>query len=151
MKKSFKVTAAIVGVILVGGLLSACHPRHGYHGDPERIAARVEKHIDRVLSKIDATEDQTNQIHLIVGQVIEDARQMHEQGAATRGTVAAELFSDTPDREWLHQRVDEKAKEMAAFSHRTVDRLIDISAVLTPEQRVELHQRFADAHAFERQ
>jgi Spy/CpxP family protein refolding chaperone len=35
---------------------------------------------------------------------------------------------------------------MNAFSHRMLDYLIEINAVLTPEQRSELKQKFPKAH-----
>jgi hypothetical protein len=46
--------------------------------------------------------------------------------------------------------VDEKAKEFTEFTHRTVDHLIEISAMLTPEQRSELKKGFDSAHGAEK-
>jgi hypothetical protein len=53
---------------------------------------------------------------------------------------------DKPNKEWLHQTVDEKANEMKAFAHRTVDSLIEISGMLTTEQRNKLRNSYDAAH-----
>jgi len=56
------------------------------------------------------------------------------------------LLHDNPNREWLHKTVDEKSLEITGFAHRTIDHLIEISAMLTPEQRVKLKKEIESAH-----
>lgn len=146
MKKGFKTIVTVLALVLAGSLLTGCHHRHGYHGDPEKMAEKLEKHLDHVLSKIDATPQQRDKIRLISAQIAEDARQLRSKGAENHGKIVACLLLDTPDRQWLHGQVDQKTKEMNEFAHRTVDRLIEISAVLTPEQRAKLEKRFESAH-----
>lgn len=146
MKKGFKTMLAVLALALVGSLVAGCHHRHSGHGDPEKMAEKLEQHLEHVLDKIDATEEQRGKIRQIVGQISDDARQTHKKSAEERGSIVASLLADNPDREWLHSRVDGKSKAMTEFGHRTVDRLIEISAVLTPEQRTELQKRFESAH-----
>lgn len=147
MRKAFKPIMAIVAMVLAGGLLTACHHhRHGGHHDPEKMAKRLDKHLENVLDQIDATPQQRENIRLLSTQITEDAKQLRSQGKEDHGKIAACLLLDAPDRQWLHGQVDQKTKEMNKFAHRTVDRLIEISAVLTPEQRVELKKRFESAH-----
>ncbi len=152
MKKGFKALVSVLVLALAGGLFAGCHHhRHSYHGNPEKMAEKLEKHLDRALSKIDATEEQRNRIHLIAGEIIEDARATRKESAGGHGRILDSLLLDNPDREYLHQRLDEKAEAMTEFGHRTVDRLIEISAVLTPAQRAELQERFESAHGAEKQ
>jgi len=147
MKKPFKISSAIIAVVLAGGLLTACHHhRYGGHGDPERMAEKLEKHLDHVFDKVDATPQQRENIRLISAQIVADAKQLRSQGVEDQGKIVACLLLDEPDRQWLHGLADQKTKEMNEFVHRTVDRLIEISAVLTPEQRAELKKRFESAH-----
>lgn len=147
MRKAFKPITAIVAVLLAAGMLTACHHhRHGGHHDPEKMAKRLELHLDHVLDQVDATPQQRDNIRLISAQIAEDARQFRSKGEEGHGKIVAGLLLDVPDRQWLHGQVDQKTREMNEFAHRTVDRLIEISAVLTPEQRVELKKRFDSAH-----
>lgn len=146
MKKAFKPLTAIVTLVLVGGLLTACHHQHRGHGDPEKMVERLEGHLEHVLDKVDATPQQRDQILLISTQIAEDVKQLHRNGAGKHGEILANLLSDTPDKQQLHSLVDQKTIEMNEFTHRTLDRLIEISAVLTPEQRLDLKTRFESAH-----
>ena len=146
MKKGFKTIVTVLALALAGSLLSGCHHRHSNHGDPEKMAEKLEKHLDHVLGKIDATPQQGEKIRLISAQIVADAKQIRSQGAEDHVKIVAFLLLDTPGRQWLHDQVDKKTTEMNEFAHRTVDRLIEISAVLTPEQRAGLKKRFESSH-----
>ncbi len=147
MKEMIKPWAALFGLALSLAFFTGCHHhRHSGHGDPAKMVEKMDKHLDHVLNKIDATDEQKREIHLIAGKIVEDARQIREQSAQERKTALDELLSDNPDREELHRWVDEKAAVWIEFGHRTLDRLVEIGAVLTPGQRVGLRERFASAH-----
>ncbi len=147
MKKGFKAVTAIFTMLLTGGLLGACHHHFRGHITLEKIAEKIQKHIDGGLKKVGTTEEQNEKIHRITGRIIDDAVQTHKTCAGNREAIAANLLSDSPDRDELHKQVDEKAKTATEFIHRAVDRLIEISAVLTHEQRIELSKRFENNHA----
>lgn len=152
MKRRFKIFTTVLAVALASTVLVACHhQRHSGHGDPEEMGRKLEKHIAKVLNKIDATEEQKSKINLLTGQIIDDAKQLRKQGAGEHDSVVAALLSDHPDSESLHRQVDDKSKALTEFGHRTVDRLIAINAVFTPEQRTELQKRFASAHGTKEQ
>jgi len=147
MKNIFKPILVIGAAIFVGGLLTACnYHRCGGHHDPEKIAKRFEKHLTHVFDRIDTTPEQTGAIRLISAQIVADAKQLHASGMEDQEKIVACLLLDEPDREWLHDQVNQKTREMNEFTHRTVDRLIKISEILTPEQRMELKKRFDSAH-----
>lgn len=152
MKRRFKILTAVLAVALASTVLVACHhQQYSGHGDPERMGKKLEKHIAKILNKIDATEEQKSKINLLTGQIIDDAKQLRKQGAGEHDSVVAALLSDHPDSESLHRQVDDKSKVLTEFGHRTVDRLIAINSVLTPEQRTELQKRFASAHGTKEQ
>ena len=152
MKKSFKIITAILAVALASTVLVACHhQQYSGHGDPEKTVRKLEKHIAKVLNKVDATEEQKSKINLLTGQIIDDAKLLRKQCAGEHNSVVAALLSEHPDSEALHRQVDDKSKALIDFGHRTVDRLIAINAVFTPEQRTELQKRFASAHGTKEQ
>lgn len=146
MKKGIKVIVGVAAIVFAGTLATACHHRHGYHSDPEKMAKRMEKHLAHALDKVDATPQQREKIRLISAQIAADAKQLRSKGPEDHGKIVACLLLENPDRQWLHGQVDQKTREMNEFAHRTVDRLIEVSAVLTPEQRSELKKRFESAH-----
>ena len=141
MKKiALLITAALVCTSLV-----ACKHFSNLH-DPESMEQMVEKHLDKVLDSVDVTVEQRNKIDLITEQIIVDAQQVSSQHAEDRGKIVACIMLDEPASEWLHSKVEEKAKAWTEFSHRSIDRFVEISAVLTTEQRVKLKEKFAAAH-----
>jgi len=142
MKKGMNAVAVILGIVLVGGTLGACK-HHGSHGDH---AEQIKEHIDASLKKIDATDEQRAKIGVVTNQIVTDGQLLCKNDPELKAKIIGCFLLDTPNREWLHTTVDEKAKELTGFAHRTVDRLIEISAVLTPGQRSELKKKFDSAH-----
>lgn len=103
--------------------------------------------LDRVLDKLDATADQRTRIHEITRSAMEDLRKQHEANRPLRDEAAA-LFTQP--------QVDEQAAE--AWRQRTLARqdqasrrmlqaTLDISRVLTPEQRGKLGQLIKERQA----
>ncbi len=142
MKKGMKAVVAVLGVALVSGALTACK-HHGSHGD---LSGKLKEHVDVSLNKVGATDEQKAKIGGVTVQIITDGQQLCKNNQGLNAKFVGCLLQDTPNREWLHTTVDEKAKELTGFAHRTVDRLIEISTVLTPDQRSELNKKFETAH-----
>lgn len=140
MKKLFKAAAVILGVASFGAL-AACN--HGsFSHDPKKLKG----HIESKLKSLGASDEQRAKIGGITDRMIADCGEIHKNSKGLRQQVVGCLLLDNPDREWLHRTVDEKAKELAAFAHRTVDSLIEISGTLTHEQRAELKKRLETGH-----
>ncbi len=144
MKKTNVRYLIAVTVVVSGLLLTGCH-RH-ISSDPDRIGKKLEKHVEHVLSSIDATEDQKNRIHAIVSEIRKDATSMYRNNSFQHGKILDNLFSDQPNATLLYSQVDERSEQMTAFAHRTIDHLLDINALLSPEQRKELKRKYHKAH-----
>lgn len=146
MKSGMKVVAAILTVVLASGTLAACKC-HVSHDD---YAKKVKEHFDASLKKVGATGEQKAKIDGVRDQIVSDGQQVYSNNKGLTGRVVGCLLLDTPNRQWLHNTVDETAKEFTEFAHRTIDRLIEISAMLTPEQRSELKKGFDSVHGAEK-
>jgi len=85
-------------------------------------------------------------IGAVTDRIIADGSDLCRNSQGLGKKFAGCLLLDKPDKEWLHQTVDEKAKEMTAFAHRTVDNLIEISGMLTGEQRAKLQTSYDATH-----
>ena len=137
MKMRWKSVVAVVAVVSAG-MLSAC--KHGHSGcDPKML----KEHVDSKLKAIGATGDQRAKIGGITDGIVADLQELQQKNKGISQKFIGCLLLDKPDSQWLHATVDEKAQELAAFAHRTVDRLIDVSGNLTPEQRAEIRKRVA--------
>jgi Spy/CpxP family protein refolding chaperone len=143
MKKVFKAVAAAVAVMSLG-TLAACKHGHQMH-DPKKLKG----HVESQLKKIGASDEQQATIGPITDRILADCGELHKNNQGVRQKFVACLLLDNPNREWLHRTVDEKAAEFAAFAHRTVDSLLQVSATLTPEQRAELKKRLEAGHPAE--
>jgi Spy/CpxP family protein refolding chaperone len=142
MNRKLKTAMALLGTLIVAGSLSACkHPcMDGDHSE------QIKKHVNASLKKVDATDEQKAKIGVVVDQISADGKQICAANQGLKAKVVGCLLLDTPNRAWLHTTVDEKALELTAFAHRTVDHLIEASAVLSHEQREKLGKGFASAH-----
>jgi Spy/CpxP family protein refolding chaperone len=143
MKKGWKAVVAILAVVSAG-MVSGC--KHGHHGCDPKI---LKEHVDSKLKAIGATEEQRTKIGGIADHIIADFTEIHKKNKGLKQQFVGCLLLDKPNAEWLHRTVDEKAQELAAFAHRTVDCLIAASGNLTPEQRAELRKRVAKSGSSE--
>jgi Spy/CpxP family protein refolding chaperone len=147
MHKKFKTVMAACAIMMSGSLLTGCNYHGKFHGNPEEFAGKIEKHINQSLDKIGASQQQKDEIGQITSQIHEDAQATYAEWKTERGQLITGLFADSPNSEEMKRQLDMQSQAMTEFSHRTLDRLIAMSALLTPEQRKELRQRFESAHS----
>jgi Spy/CpxP family protein refolding chaperone len=140
MKKTMKVVVAGLAIISVG-TLAACKSHHSGH-DPKKL----KEHVEACLKKVGATDEQRLKIGVVTDKIIADGSDLCKNSQGLGKKMADCFLLDKPNKEWLHQTVDEKANEMKAFAHRTVDSLIEISGMLTTEQRNKLRNSYDAAH-----
>lgn len=140
MKKTLKVVVAGMAILSVGAL-AACKPHHGGHD-----LKKLKEHVEASLKKVGATDEQRVKIGAVTDKIIADGGNLCKSSQGLGKKFVSCLLLDKPNKEWLHQTVDEKAQEMTAFAHRTVDSLIEISGMLTAEQRTKLNTRYDAAH-----
>lgn len=141
MKQMMRITVFCLAVVSLTAL-AACKDGHGHGQDP----AKLKSHVDKSLKKIGASEEQRTKVGAVSDAILADCKGLHEANKGVGKQVAGCLLSDQPDRQWLHRTVDDKARQLTDFAHRTVDRLVEISQTLTPEQRVKLKEGFEKAH-----
>lgn len=135
---------ALIALVVATSLMGACHKHMGGHITAEKMAAKLSEHVEHALKKIGATKEQRVKIGLVTNQISADAIQTHRRCASDHAALAANLLSDAPNREELHRQVDQKALVVTEFMHRSMDRMIEISSLLTPEQRSVILQRCAE-------
>jgi Spy/CpxP family protein refolding chaperone len=113
----------------------------------EMITSRLNSQLD----ELKATPDQRAQILAIKDRVLQQAKAQFEQGAqqrqGDRQWAIDQLTSNNPDKAALYAKADAKADQFKAFSHQLIDALVEVNAVLTPDQRAQLKSKIEQLHA----
>jgi periplasmic protein CpxP/Spy len=157
------VTGGFLGSLLVGGmnLYSQAHPGPGWwfragHGpggswrqgayDPDMVQARIEFATDWILSRVEASDEQHQQVKAIVQATVQDLAPMREQHHQNKQTMLQSLTQPTINRAALGdiRRAELQLAETA--SERIVAALADVAEVLTPEQRTRLAEFMSRWH-----
>jgi Spy/CpxP family protein refolding chaperone len=136
---------AVAGTVAVSAWAQAHGPRGGgdfggpgmFMGPPEHAGRAV----DHLLDGLNATDAQRTQVKQIVQAAATDlkaqhdaARGLHEQGLALFTAPVVDARAVETLRQQTLAQHDQASK-------RVTQALLDISAVLTPEQRVKLGER----------
>jgi Spy/CpxP family protein refolding chaperone len=129
------VTARAAGLALGG-------PGHGHHRfqsmDPEVVRERTEFAVDWVLSRVDASEVQRDQVKTIFATSLIDLAPLIVEHKDNREAFATEFGKPTLDRNAIEALREAEMELAEQASSRLVTALTDAAEVLTPEQRTEL-------------
>ncbi|MEZ5658742.1 MAG: Spy/CpxP family protein refolding chaperone [Burkholderiaceae bacterium] len=131
---------ALAGIAIAGVLsLGACAHRPWSHdGDP---AERVERAVDRIFSKVDATDEQKARITEIANAALRQAGPMRDEWRAARGQFISALTGEKVDRQALEVLRGERLAGMEKGSVLISTAMADIAEVLTPQQRQQVRER----------
>lgn len=138
--------AAVASVTAVAQAADGPPPGHHRHGGPEGpggpdMMVGSPHHIERMLNEVKATDAQRTQIRQITEAAATDLKAQREAGKGLREQQMA-LFSqpvvDANAAEALRQKM---LAQHDQASKRMLQAMLDVSRVLTPEQRSLLAQR----------
>ena len=145
-----KVGIGIAVVGLVGALITAgCgskHGRHwghrGHHGhdlsDPQAAREHAEEAAEWMLGKVDATDDQEEEVKAIVSAAVDDFADLAEQHQSQRDAFKMAFSQPIIDRGELERLRQNEMQLADTASSRLVEMLVDVAEVLTVGQRGEL-------------
>lgn len=145
------IGALLVGIGTVSGFAAGkVHSAPGWmwHGmghrpfDPERAAKRIGHRVDHVLSRIDATQEQKDKVGGIVKTAMTDITNLGVHPLDARDKLGQLLRADTIDPAAIEALRVEQLGKVDAASKRMAQAMTDAAAVLTPEQRRELIDRW---------
>jgi len=140
-KKLTYASIGILGLSLVLFAAQGCGPEEDTASDQALLQERhkkMSKRLDRVLDRINATQQQRRRIHQIKANLINQVAPLRKERRAAARAALAEWNSANPDRQKLHRRVDRNLELVRAFAHLAVDRAIEVHATLTPQQRTQV-------------
>jgi len=143
------ILAGLVGAVAIGGAAVSTHAKvtgwsHGGHGhgqflqDPALAREHAEFATSWVLGRVDASDEQEDQVKAIIGASVDDLALLAQQHQQNRDAWTAELSKPTIDRAALEQLRQNGLALADEATGRLVQALADAAEVLTPDQRAEL-------------
>ena len=157
------VTGGFLGSLLVGGLNLYSHAQpgpgwwfragHGPGGfwrqgayDPDMVQARIEFATDWLLSRVEASDEQRQQVKAIVQATVQDLAPMREQHYQNKQTMLQALTQPTINRAVLGDIRRAELQLVETASERMIAALADVAEVLTPEQHTRLAEFMSRWH-----
>ena len=133
--------ASMIGGLFAAGCASAQGWGHHGRGDWGSNPERAEKMVSRMLSKVDATDEQKKKVAEIVKAAMGDMKAIREKHRDGRRATAELLAKPAIDRAALEGLRAEQSRLAESASKRMTQALADAAEVLTPEQRAKLGER----------
>lgn len=114
-----------------------------FMGPPEHVARGV----DRMLDGLNATDAQRAQIKQIVQAAAADLKTQHDASRGMREQGLALFTAPVVDARAVETLRQQSLAQHDQASKRVTQALLDISAVLTPDQRVKIGERMKQREA----
>ena len=148
--------AAIIGAVLLGvGAVSgfaagtvngvpfwALSAAAGHGLNPERVAKHIDKRVNRVLGKVDASQEQRDKVSGIFKGAFTDLTALGIKPGEIHAKAFALLRADTIDPAAFEALRAEQVSMADTASKRIVQAMTEAAQVLTAEQRRELADRW---------
>lgn len=122
-----------------GGMMGRMGGGGGDRMNPERMGARIDWGVDRMLT--DATPEQKQKVAALMKDAFKDLAPVREQMRAARADVARVLKADKVDRTEIERLRAQRMSEMEAASKRMAQAVGDLGETLTAKQRTEVVSR----------
>ena len=116
----------------------------GHHMMRGERGGFMERGLERMLEQINATPEQSEQLKTIVAAARTDLMPMVQDFRGAHEDIAALLSAPTIDRAAAEKLRSERIAKVDAASKRLTAAILDAAAILTPEQRTQLAQRFQE-------
>jgi Spy/CpxP family protein refolding chaperone len=138
--------AGLLAIVATVALVGACGRGgcHGGHRDFDEVRKFASWRLDDLLDDLDATDAQRVKIQTAAKDVLDDIEGMKKQHDSNKGQVFADFQAGREDPERLHALIDERFAEANGFAHRTLDRLLAAYNVLTPDQKQDVLDEWAE-------
>ena len=117
--------------------------RHHWNHDSEGMHDHALLAASWLAHRVDATDEQEEQLEEIVARVVTDLEGLHFDRQAVHEAVVAQLTASSIDRAALEQIRAEQVAALDTASRTLVGAIADIGDVLTVEQRAELAEMAA--------
>ncbi len=135
------------GVVIVLGLAAVCAASNLVYaaGDPREMGKYGDEVVDRVVSELNLTAEQRNEVKYESGRHAVKSKELQKALSDKRNELKAELEKPDTDK----NAVDRIAQEVAQLQGQIVDERINsiliFKEILTPQQYETFYQRTKEA------
>jgi periplasmic protein CpxP/Spy len=143
---AFVLASAAVSIYAQGGPGGPGGPgMHGMHGGgPGMMGVPMQgRMVERMLDSVNATADQRAQVKQITERAAADTKALHESRRAMREQGMKLFAQPTVDANAVEALRQQMLQQHDQASRRMMQTMLDVSRVLTPEQRKVLGERMA--------
>ena len=133
--------------------LAAWAQPHGGHGGPGMHSGPGMgmmfggRGLDRMLDSVNATAEQRSQIKAIAERAMTDMKAQRESGKAVREQMSQLFTQPTVDANAAEALRAQMMQQHDQASRRMMQTMLEVSRVLTPEQRQQLAKRMQERKA----
>jgi Spy/CpxP family protein refolding chaperone len=99
--------------------------------------------VDKIFSRVDATDAQKSQITAIASAAYKDLAPMRTEMKQARGQAMQLLTAETIDSSAIDALRSSQAQNIDGAMTRATSALTDIANVLTPEQRAQVREKMS--------
>ena len=137
----FGLFAGLVGAVLVVPLAVAssgwgrCKPK-----SPEEAKERAGFFAEKVLDRVDATDEQREEVDALLDEIVPEVFAMKLEGRALKQRIHEALGAEQIDPVELEALRKEALVMADKASKKAVEGVLRASEILTPEQRAEIHE-----------
>ena len=138
-------TALLVAVLGTATLSAWAMPggHGGGHGGPGMGMMMGGRGLERMLDGVNASAEQRTQIKAIADRAMADMKAQRETGKGTREQMMKLFAQPTVDANAVEALRAQKMQQHDQSSRRMTQAMLEVSRVLTPEQRKQLADRAA--------
>ncbi|ODV09976.1 MAG: hypothetical protein ABT20_09340 [Rubrivivax sp. SCN 70-15] len=148
--RPLRVVAAALVVAVAGGLavnaIAQPHRGPGGYGGPMMMMGNPH-HLESLLKTLHATDAQRAQITSILAAARTDLRAQHEAGRALQQKMMDVFTAPNVDAGAAESLREQMLTQHDQASRRMLQTMLDVSNVLTPEQRQQFGQMMAERRA----
>jgi periplasmic protein CpxP/Spy len=135
MNKS-KIALIVVGALLAIGLAVFFGGRAYFLSlSPEQ---KAEKIAGRIACSLNMTDDQKGKFNGIVKSVVEKMKPYHNDRANMKSEIISIIRSESFDKKRVEALTDKKMKDMQELRPFFIEKIAEVHAMLTPEQKEKL-------------
>ena len=147
--KSLTAGALLVAVLGTVTLSAWAMPHGGPggHGGPGMGMMFGGRGLERMLDSVNATADQRSQIKAIAEKAAADLKAQREANKGTRDQFMTLFTQPTVDANAAEALRAQRMQQADQASRRMMQAMLEVSRVLTPEQRKQLAERMAQRRA----
>ena len=147
MFKNKTAAGLIIAAIIIGSssLAFGFGPEPGRgHGEGPEPGKGPEKFIERIGKDLELTKQQQDKLLTEAKQGEKEAGQIRSKNKDLFDKIEKELLKDSPDRDLLHNYIQQISQNNAQMEMKRMDQMIDLRKELTPAQKAKLEKIMKD-------